>query len=93
MPAHPTVSEVAENFAEYIDRVVHRGERFVLMQGQEPVAELRPVAVERRRLRELPDLLASLPRLSSEDLESFESDLADARNELGHLPARNPWES
>ena len=93
MSPRPSVREVAENFTEYIDRVAHHGERFVLMQGQEPVAELRPVTVERRLLRELPDLLASLPRLSPEDLDSFESDLAEARDELGRLPIRNPWES
>ncbi|MFL6194779.1 MAG: type II toxin-antitoxin system Phd/YefM family antitoxin [Thermoanaerobaculia bacterium] len=92
MPSNPTVREVAENFTKYIDRVVHHGEKFVLVQGERPVAELRPVA-ERRLVRDLPDLLASLPRLAPEDLEAFESDLDQARAELGRLPIRDPWES
>jgi antitoxin (DNA-binding transcriptional repressor) of toxin-antitoxin stability system len=47
MRSHPSVNEVAENLSEYIHRV-GRGERFVLMQGKTPVAELRPVTPERR---------------------------------------------
>ncbi len=91
MRSHPSVIEVAENFSEYINRV-GCGERFVLMQGKTPVAELRPVTSE-RRLRELPEILASLPQLSPEDLEAFESDLAEARSDLLHVPIRDPWGS
>lgn len=90
MRSNPTVKEVARNFSEYIDRV-RSGERFVLMEDREPVAELRPVSVS-RRLGELPEILASLPRLSPEDLASFESDLADARSDLERPPIRDPWE-
>jgi antitoxin (DNA-binding transcriptional repressor) of toxin-antitoxin stability system len=83
MRSRPSVNEVAENFSEYIDRV-GRGERFVLMQGKTPVAELRPVAPG-RRLQELPEILASLPHLSPEELGAFESDLAAARPRLKDL--------
>jgi antitoxin (DNA-binding transcriptional repressor) of toxin-antitoxin stability system len=86
------VSEAARNFPEYIERVVRRGEHFVLIQDREAVAELRPVT-QRRRLRDLPELLASLPHLSPEDLASFENDLEEARNELGQIPIQTPWES
>ena len=34
-----SVTEVARHFADYINRVVYRGERFVLMRGNKPVAE------------------------------------------------------
>jgi antitoxin (DNA-binding transcriptional repressor) of toxin-antitoxin stability system len=91
MRSHPTVNEVAENFSEYIDRV-GRGERFVLMQGENPVAELRPVAPI-LQLRDLPEILASLPHLSPEDLDAFESDLAEARSELESRSLRDPWGS
>lgn len=80
MSSHPTVREVARNFSAYIDRV-RSGERFVLMDNKEPVAELRPVETS-GRLGELPDLLASLPRLLPEDLAAFESDLEAARSDL-----------
>jgi antitoxin (DNA-binding transcriptional repressor) of toxin-antitoxin stability system len=91
MRSHPTVKEVARNFSEYIERV-RSGERFVLMEDREPVAELRPVTAS-RRLRELPEILASLPRLSPEDLAAFESDIAEARSDLQRVPVQDPWES
>ncbi|HEV7507536.1 MAG TPA: hypothetical protein VGS07_21810 [Thermoanaerobaculia bacterium] len=92
MSSHLSVHEAARNFSEYIDRVVRRGEHFVLMQDREAVAELRPVT-HGRRLKDLPELLASLPHLSPEDLASFETDLEEARNELGQIPIQTPWES
>jgi antitoxin (DNA-binding transcriptional repressor) of toxin-antitoxin stability system len=85
MSSHLTVSEAARNFSEYIDRVARRGEHFVLVQDREAVAELRAVTPG-RRLRDLPELLASLPHLPPEDLASFEADLEEARNELGRIP-------
>jgi len=88
MRSHPTVKEVARNFSEYIARA-RSGERFVLMEEREPVAELRPVTAT-YRLGELPDILASLPRLSPEDLAAFESDLAEARRDLYHAPVQDP---
>lgn len=92
MRFNPTVTEVARNFAEYINRVAYRGEHFVLMRGKRPVAELRPVPAG-RRLGELPELLSSLPRLSAEDLDSLAVDLERAREEISRVPVRDPWES
>ena len=88
----PTVTEVARNFADYVNRVTYRGESFVLTRGSKPVAELRPVR-SGGRLSELPALIASLPRLSPEEAEAFEKDLEDARAELRALPQHDPWES
>lgn len=92
MRFHPSVTEVARNFAEYINRVAFGGERFILMRGKRPVAELRPV-VTGRRLGDLPDLLASLPRLRAEDADAFADDLGQARAELDAAGLRDPWES
>ena len=92
MESRPTVSDVARNFSEYLDRVVRRGERFVLMLDEQPVAELRPVTAV-RRLGELPELLASLPHLPQDELDSFASDLEEARNELSRFAVRDPWGS
>jgi antitoxin (DNA-binding transcriptional repressor) of toxin-antitoxin stability system len=93
MRSRLTVAEAALHFPEYVERVAHRGERFLVMQDKKPVAELRPVEGNALRLRDLPGLLAALPRLSLEDLAAFESDLADARHELSLLPPLDPWES
>ncbi len=92
MRFNPTVTEVARHFADYINRVAYRGERFVLMRGKRPVAELRPVA-SGKRLRELPDLLFSLPHLSKEDLEGMAADLEQAREKISRNPVRDPWAS
>jgi antitoxin (DNA-binding transcriptional repressor) of toxin-antitoxin stability system len=92
MRFNPSVTEVARNFAEYINRVAFRGERFILMRGRRPVAELRPVPVG-KRLGELPELLASLPRLSDADAASLSADLESAREELSREPMRDVWAS
>ncbi|MCA1719111.1 MAG: type II toxin-antitoxin system Phd/YefM family antitoxin [Actinobacteria bacterium] len=87
-----SVTEVARHFADYINRVVYRGERFVLMRGNKPVAELGPLPAG-KRLVELPGLLASLPRLSEAEAEEFADDLVSARSKLSSTEVRDPWES
>lgn len=82
MRSSPSVTEVARNFADYVNRAF-RGERFVLMRGRHAVAELRPVPAG-MRLGDLPGLLASLPRLGPEDAAAFEDDLAAARDQMKH---------
>lgn len=92
MRSTPSVTDVARNFAEYINRVAFRGERFVLTRGKRAVAELRPVP-SGKRLRELPELLASLPRLSEAEAADLAADLDDARRDLTQAPPRDPWAS
>ena len=87
-----SVTDVARNFADYINRVTFRGEHFLLLRGRKPVAELRPVPAG-RRLGELPALLASLPRLSPSDVEALSDDLSRAASELPPGLPRDPWES
>ncbi|HET6230086.1 MAG TPA: hypothetical protein VFE05_08455 [Longimicrobiaceae bacterium] len=87
-----SVTEVARNFAEYVNRVSYKGESFVLMRGKRPVAELRPVPAG-MKLGELLDLLASMPRLDSAELDEFEKDIADARREVDAIPIMDPWDS
>ena len=82
-----SISDVARDLDEYIDRVVRRGERFVLMREGKPVAELRPVSAG-RKLSELPEIIASLPRLGADEAEAFGRDLDDAREELNRIPLR-----
>lgn len=90
MRSRPSVTDVARNFADYINRVAFRGERFTLTRSGRPVAELAPVP-RGERAGDLPALLASLPRLGEEEAEAFGADLATAREALGEL--RDPWDS
>jgi len=86
-----TVTELARSFADYINRVVYRGERFVLTRGNKPIAEIRPLPIG-RKLSELPEVLASVPHLAPEDVEQFAKDIEDARRELERIGIRDPWE-
>ena len=87
-----SVTEMARNFAEYINRVAYRGERFVLVRGNKPMAELRPLPTG-KRLEELPALLASLPHLSSAEATQLANDLTAARAELARAEVHDPWQS
>lgn len=87
-----TVTEMSRRFAEYINRVVYRGESFVLTRGNKPIAEIRPLP-KGRKLSELPGILASLPHLTPEEAEAFGKDIDEAREELNKIGVRDPWES
>lgn len=87
-----SVTEVARHFAEYINRVAYRGECFVLVRGNKPVAELRPLPVG-KRLAELPMLLSSLPHLAPDEAAQFADDLGAAQAELACAEVRDPWQS
>lgn len=76
-----SVTEAARHFAKYINRVAYRGERFVLVRRNKPMAELRQLPTG-KRLAELPTLLASLPRLSTAEATQFADDLVAARETL-----------
>jgi hypothetical protein len=85
-----TVTQVARNFAEYVNRVAYRHESFTLVRGKQLLAELRPVPAG-SRLSELPGLLGVLPRLTPAEAEAFARDIELAYDELGEV--RDPWES
>jgi antitoxin (DNA-binding transcriptional repressor) of toxin-antitoxin stability system len=87
-----TVTEVARHFAEYINRVAYRGECFVLVRGNKPIAELRPLPAG-KRLADLPVLCASLPHLSPTDAAQLVIDLTAAREALTRVEVHDPWRS
>jgi prevent-host-death family protein len=90
MTARLSIQEVGEHFEEYVHRVEDQGASVFLTRGGQPVAELRPIP-KMKRLRELPEILASLPRLSEDEAASFAADLDTARAEIAGSPL-NPWE-
>jgi antitoxin (DNA-binding transcriptional repressor) of toxin-antitoxin stability system len=73
--------DVARHFAEYIDLVVTRGERFTLLREGKLVAELGPVLTT-VRLEDLPTFLASLSCLTP-TAEPFGDDGDEAACDLG----------
>ena len=87
-----SVTEMARHFAEYINRVAYRGESFVLVRGNKPIAELRPLPTG-KRLAELPALLASRPHLAPTEAGQFADDLRAAREALARVEVHDPWQS
>ena len=87
-----SVTEAVRNFADFINRVVYRGEDFVLERGGRPVARLIPVP-RAGRLGDLPILLDTVPKLSAEDAETLVADMENARCELPPLPPEGSWAS
>ena len=85
-----TVTQMARNFADYVNRVAYRRESFTLHRGKKPLAELRPLPAG-ARLSELPSLIASLPRLSAADAGAFADDVTAAQRELGEV--HDAWQS
>ncbi|MGV8084252.1 MAG: type II toxin-antitoxin system Phd/YefM family antitoxin [Coriobacteriia bacterium] len=84
-----TVTEAARHFADYVNRVAYRRESFILIRGNKPVAELRPLPTG-KRLGDLPRLIAALPHLDDDD---FGSDIDAARAELVRKGLVDPWQS
>lgn len=85
-----TVTQMARNFADYVNRVAYRRESFTLLRGRKPLAELRPLPAG-ACLSELPSLIAALPRLSPAEAGDFADDLAAAHGELGEV--HDAWQS
>ena len=85
-----TVTQMARNFADYVNRVAYRRESFTLLRGKKPLAELRPLPAG-ARLSELPSLIASLPRLTEAEAGEFADDLVTAQGELGQV--HDAWQS
>ena len=87
-----SLTEVVRNFSEYVNRVAYRGERFILLKGRKPIAELRPIHTG-IRLGELEALLHSLPALTPVEAEALAADMQAARTQLPQETLRNPWQS
>jgi hypothetical protein len=85
-----SVTEMVRGFSDYVNRVAYRRERFILLKGRKPVAELRPLA-SGRLLGELEEVLRSLPALSTSETAEFEADIEVARAGLAREEPRDPW--
>ncbi|MBL9157380.1 MAG: type II toxin-antitoxin system Phd/YefM family antitoxin [Verrucomicrobiales bacterium] len=81
-----STTEAARHLGEYLARIKHRGERFVLTRNERPVAELIPVVGSHTATwGQVLEALAGLPADPgfADDLETVNR--AD-------LPAANPWD-
>ena len=86
-----SITHLARNLADIVNRVAYRGERFTILRGNRPVAEVVPPP-RGRSLSELPEILANLPRLSPDEAADLGRDMDKARRQLG-TEERDPWAS
>lgn len=88
-----TVTEAVRNFSDILGRVRFKGERFILVKGGRPIAELGPTqAAAMVRLEELPAILEALPHLDAENADHFARDLESGQTSVGLTPTV-PWGS
>jgi antitoxin (DNA-binding transcriptional repressor) of toxin-antitoxin stability system len=78
-------TEAARHLGDYLARVKHKGERFVLTKNDQPIAELR--AATGSRSATWAELVAAMDRLPRDS--SFADDLEHV-NEVDQ-PAVYPW--
>ena len=86
-----SVTQLARNLADIVNRVAYRGERFIVVRGSREVAEIGP-APRGRPLSELAAVLDGLPRLSAGEAEGFAVDIEEVRRAAGPI-ARDTWAS
>lgn len=78
-PESITATELARNVSSSIDRVRITRKSLHVTKGSQTVAELCPPPKRGLPIEQLPNLLASLPKLG-DDSKAFERDLAKARS-------------
>lgn len=78
-------TQAVRHLGEYLERVRHRDETFILTKNEKPIAQLSPVL--HARSGKWKDLVLTLQRLPRDD--SFADDLQ--RINQADQPAQNPW--
>ena len=83
-----SATEAARSFSELLDRIVYRGESFIVERGGEPVCEMSNVSPLRFTGGDLLSLLNSLPKPDS----GYWDALAEATEQRETVP-ESPWGS
>jgi prevent-host-death family protein len=86
-----TVTELARQLSDFVNRVTWRGEEFVITRGGKPIAALSPVPSS-VRVGDLGDVLSALPSLTDNDLDDFEATTTQARKAHNDKLV-DPWQS
>ena len=84
-PITITSTEAARHLGDYLARVKHKGEHFLLTKNDQPIAELLPATGSRRAT--WADLRAATARLPRDP--AFADDLESVNR--ADTPSANPW--
>jgi len=87
-----SATEAVRRFSEILNSVRYRGDSFTIVRGGKPVASISPVESlsKRKPLRELRELIKSLPHLGDE-AERLRKDLKKIRKHQPSLPKETKW--
>lgn len=87
MESHLTATEAARNFSDLVNRVLYRGEVFVIERGGQPVCRIVPARPAKFTLRDLAHLLRTLPKP-----DPGYWDVIEDSNRKQPAPPKSPWE-
>jgi len=80
-----STTEAARHLGDYLARVKHKGEHFVLTKNEQPIAELSPVKGSRRAT--WAEVLAAVARLPRDPAFADDLEKVNAADRVGG----NPW--
>ena len=81
-----SATEVARKLSDIINRVVYRGEEFIVERGGEPVCKISPVGPQRYTKAELVEFFKTTPKIDDEYLDILE----DITRKQPPVP-ESPW--
>jgi prevent-host-death family protein len=87
MESYLTATEAARNFSDLVNRVLYRGEVFVIQRGGQPVCRIVPAKPAKFTLRDLAQLLRTIPKPDPGYWDVIE----DITRKQPPLP-KSPWE-
>ncbi len=87
MESHLSATEAARKFSDLVNRVLYRGEVFVIERGGQPVCRIVPARPVKFTLRDLVQLLKTIPKPDP----GYWDDIEDLNRNQAPLP-ESPWE-
>jgi antitoxin (DNA-binding transcriptional repressor) of toxin-antitoxin stability system len=87
MESHISATEAARSFSDLVNRVLYRGDVFVIERGGQPVCRIVPARPAKFTLRDLVQLLKTTPKPDPEYWDVLE----DINRNQPPLP-ESPWE-
>jgi antitoxin (DNA-binding transcriptional repressor) of toxin-antitoxin stability system len=87
MESHISATDAARSFSDLINRVLYRGDVFVIERGGQPVCRIVPAKPAKFTLRDLAQLLKTLPKPDA----GYWDVIKDIQRKQPPLP-KSPWE-
>jgi antitoxin (DNA-binding transcriptional repressor) of toxin-antitoxin stability system len=87
MESHISATDAARSFSDLVNRVLYRGEVFIIERGGQPVCRIVPAKPAKFTLRDLAQLLRTLPKPDAGYWDVIE----DIQRKQPPLP-ESPWE-